>query len=108
MILRGEGWVAPQDLHFGTHRFDEVVTANGRSVGALEVRSRPPLTWLQREALRLAKERQELKRADFMARCGISRQVAGRELAGLVRVGLLRQVSAGRGARYVSAPRPGD
>ena len=32
-----------------------------------------------------------------MARCGISRQVAGRELAGLVRAGLLRPAGAGVG-----------
>ncbi len=108
MILRGECWVAPQDLHFGPVRFAKVVTAKGRSVDEVEARSRPPLAWVQREALRLAEERQEFRRADFMARCGISRQVAGRDLAGLVRAGLLRQVGAGRGVRYVAASPPGD
>jgi transcriptional regulator with GAF, ATPase, and Fis domain len=87
MILRIEGWVTAEDLDVGA------------------ARSRP-LTLLQREALRLAAERQELRRADFMASCRISRQVAGRELAGLVRSGLLTQVGTGRGARYVRAAAP--
>jgi two-component system response regulator HydG len=108
MVLRGKGRVVPQDLHFGPVRFAKLGAANGRSVDPMEARPRPPLTWLQREARRLAEERQELRRVDFMARCGISRQVAGRELAGLVSAGVLRQVGAGRGARYVSAPPPGD
>jgi len=108
MVLRGEGRVAPQDLHFGPVRFAQVVPAKGRAVDMVEARARPSLTWVQHEALRLAEERRELRKADFMARCDISRQVAGRELAGLVRAGLLRQVGAGRGARYVPAPPPGD
>ena len=36
-----------------------------------------------------------------MARCRISREVARRELVGLVRLGLLRRIGFGRGARYV-------
>ena len=92
--------MAPQDLHFGPVRFGKVVPAKGRSMDVVEARSRPPLTWVQREALRLAEERRELRRADFMARCGISRQVAGRELVGLVRAGLLRQVGAGCHGRW--------
>jgi hypothetical protein len=61
------------------------------------------LARLQREALCLAEERHELRRADFLARCGISRRVAG-----LVKAGLLRQVRAWREARYVAAPPSGD
>ena len=52
------------------------------------------LTWLQREALRLTSERQEVRRGDFMARCGISREVARRELAGLVKAGKYPRVEA--------------
>ena len=38
----------------------------------------PPLTWVQHEPLCLAEEGRELRRADVMARCGVSRQGAGR------------------------------
>lgn len=59
------------------------------------------LSRLQHEALRIVFERHEVRRRDFIARCGISREVARRELASLVRLGLLRRVGFGRGARYV-------
>jgi two-component system response regulator HydG len=91
MILRGEGWIRPEDLR---------VAAGGRAAKPGQRRS-GRLTWLQREALRLAREWSELRRADFMACCGISRKVAGRELGRLVRAGVLRRVGQGRGARYV-------
>ena len=63
------------------------------------------LTPAQRQALRLAANRGEVRRADVMARCGISREVARRELAGLVRVGAVRREGRGRGARYVPVSR---
>ena len=44
MVLRGEGRVAPQDLHFGPVRFAKGVPASGRSVDMVEARSRPPFT----------------------------------------------------------------
>jgi predicted HTH transcriptional regulator len=59
------------------------------------------LSWLQHEALRIVSVRREVRRRDVIARCRISREVARRELAGLVRLGLLRRVGLGRGARYV-------
>jgi DNA-binding NtrC family response regulator len=59
------------------------------------------LSWLQREALRILSERHEVRRRDFIARCRVSREVARRELTGLVRLGLLRRVGLGRATRYV-------
>src|SRR5712691_2562934 len=59
------------------------------------------LSWLQHEALGIVSERREVRRRDIIARCRISREVARRELAGLVRLGLLRRVGLGRVARYV-------
>lgn len=96
MVLRGEGWVRPEDLHLAAVR-----VARPGAADSVETRSQRPLTWLQQEALRLTEERRELRRADLMARCCISRQMAGRLLARLVKTGLLTQIGAGRGARYV-------
>jgi predicted HTH transcriptional regulator len=59
------------------------------------------LSSLQHEALRIASELREVRRRDLIARCGISREVARRQLASLVRLGLLRPMGSGRGARYV-------
>jgi predicted HTH transcriptional regulator len=59
------------------------------------------LSWLQHEALRIVSERHEVRRRDIIARCRTSREAARRELAGLVRLGLLRRIGRGRGARYV-------
>ena len=52
-------------------------------------------------ALRIVSEQHEVRRRDIVARCRISREVARRELAGLVRLGLLRRIGLGRGARYM-------
>jgi DNA-binding NtrC family response regulator len=100
MVLKGKGWVTPRDLHFGPIRFVEVAAAGSRSVDAREAQTPVEFTWLQREALSLAAERREVRRAELVARCGISREVARRELAGLVRAGLLRRIGTGRGVRY--------
>ena len=100
MILRAVGWVTPADLNVGPAR---VRTAPGRvhegdseGPGLLL-----PLTWSQREALRVAAERREVRRRDLMVRCDISREVARRELALLARGGLLERLGRGRAARYV-------
>lgn len=79
-------------------------TASDRAAG---VEGRPgdaPLSWLQREALRLAAEQREVRRRDLVARCRVSREVARRALVGLVRLGLLRRIGGGRSARYVPPP----
>jgi hypothetical protein len=43
-----------------------------------------------------------VRRADLVARCGISHEIARRALAGLERLGLLRRIGLGRATRYVS------
>jgi DNA-binding NtrC family response regulator len=104
MIFRGQGLLRPEDLnksHIRLGRLEPTV------VPARDVTSSETLTWSQREALRLVAERRELRRRDFMACCGVSREIARRELSSLVRVGLLRRVGSGRGARYVPVPRDG-
>ena len=60
------------------------------------------LSWLQHEVLRIATERREVRRADLVARCRVSHEVARRALAGLARLRLLRRVGLGRATRYVS------
>jgi DNA-binding NtrC family response regulator len=59
------------------------------------------LSWLQQEVLRIASGQREVRRRDVIARCRISREVARRALVSLVRLGLLRRIGFGRGARYV-------
>jgi len=104
MILRGEGWLELErrDVNLRLNPFRAwpplTGTVNTRRMNSAFVSD---LTRLQREALRLTAERQEVRRGDFMARCGISRAVAKRELAGLVRAGLLWRRGSGRGVRYV-------
>lgn len=46
-------------------------------------------------------QQREVRRSDIVARCRISREVARRELAALVGLGLLRRIGFGRGTRYV-------
>ena len=96
MIFRGGGSLRPEDLDLGRVRLAPLADVK---VG--DVPSPRTLTWSQREALRMVSERREVRRRDFMARCGISRELARRELVGLVALGLLRRVGHGRGARYV-------
>lgn len=97
MIRRRGGWVTAEDVILPKLRRER----RPEAVLALEA----SLTPAQRQALRLAANRGEVRRADVMARCGISREVARRELAGLVRVGAVRREGRGRGARYVPVSR---
>ena len=59
------------------------------------------LTWPEREALRLASRRRQVRRAEPMRRFHISREGAHRCLTALVGHGLLRRIGFGRGARYM-------
>lgn len=101
MIFRSDGWITPGDLDLSRPRRGEIgegtTVAQRQGVPA----AKAELSWLQHEALRVVCERREVRRRDIIARCQISREVARRELAGLVRLGLLRRVGFGRGARYV-------
>ena len=87
MIFRGGGSLRPEDLDLGRVRLAPLADVK---VG--DVPSPRTLTWSQREALRMVSERREVRRRDFMARCGISRELARRELVGLVALGLLQRV----------------
>jgi DNA-binding NtrC family response regulator len=102
MILSDGDSITPEDLDLPGRR-ERDVEAGTTGVERQGVSlAHSDLTWLQHEALRLVAERREVRRREFIARCRISREVARRELAGLVRLGLLRRVGFGRGARYVA------
>jgi two-component system, NtrC family, response regulator HydG len=103
MILRGTGWVAPGDLNLGAVQFPGAAPAHGRARGVVP-QWRPPLTGLERQALRLAGRRRGLRTSEFMARCGLSRHAAWRALARLVKEGLLKPVGIGKATRYVTTP----
>ncbi len=98
MIFRRGEWITPEDLDLlMPGDFD------AKAGAALHEPADPKaaLSWLQHEALRIVAERRELRRREFIARFRVSREVARRELAGLVQRGLLRLIGRGRGARYV-------
>jgi DNA-binding NtrC family response regulator len=98
MIFRGQGVLQPEDLNLSRVRLGRPQPA---VVPAGDVPLPETLTWSQRETLRIVAERSEVRRRDVMARCGISRELARRELCGLVALGMLRRVGHGRGCRYV-------
>ncbi len=106
MIVRAEGWLTSIDLNVRYPRFRAAVAPPAHHPDLLDGSLLPPLTWAQREALRIAAEHHEVRRRDLMARCGISREVARRVLVSLVQHGLLQRVGRGRGARYVPTASP--
>jgi hypothetical protein len=63
--------------------------------------ARAGLGWLQREALRIASERPEVRRQDLVAQDRVSRDLALRALGGLAGCRLLRRIGLGRATRYV-------
>jgi hypothetical protein len=72
------------------------------SVDVVDVaQSRPPLTWLSGRTFRLAKERQELRRTDFITGCGILLARCRMGLAALVRAGLFSKWALGLDVRFV-------
>jgi DNA-binding NtrC family response regulator len=101
MIFRRGEWIGPEDLDLSTSRAEDVVNHVGATDHGDAPAMNDELSWLQREALRLAFRRRELRRRELVERCGVSREVAHRGLTGLVRLGLLRRIGSGRGARYV-------
>jgi DNA-binding NtrC family response regulator len=101
MIFGSGERIVPGDLDLTMRRSIDV-GEDAPAVGRQGVAAtKGPLSWLQHEAMRIVSERREVRRRDIIARCRISREVARRELAGLVRLGLLRRIGFGRGARYV-------
>jgi two-component system response regulator HupR/HoxA len=101
MIFKSGDWITPEELDLPMPRIADVADCKAGAEGHATPDVKAALSWLQHEALRIVSERREVRRRDIIARCRISREVARRELAGLVRLGLLRRVGAGRGARYV-------
>ena len=89
------GWVTPEDI---------VLPRLRRGIGFRTGRGRCGirLTPVQEQALQLKAANGEVRRADLVARCRVSHEVARRALAGLARLGLLRRVGLGRATRYVS------
>jgi DNA-binding NtrC family response regulator len=101
VIFKDGEWITSRDLELLMRRAAEIA----KGAGALEHHGVPAataaLSWLQHEALQIVSERHEVRRRDLIARCRISREMARRELVGLVRLGLLRRIGFGRGAHYV-------
>ena len=91
MIFGGSGWINVEDVDQRWRAKTEAVPGSG------------PLTWCQEEALRMASGGPGVRRHDLMARCGISREAARKELVALVQAGLLRRLGGGRSSRYVRA-----
>jgi hypothetical protein len=58
-------------------------------------------TWPQREAVRIATIRGEIRRADLMTRCGISTESARRDLVAPVEREVMKRLGHGRGDRYI-------
>jgi two-component system response regulator HupR/HoxA len=100
MIFKSGDRITPGDLELPMGRGRDVAEGAPVEPHGVPV-TEAALSWLQREALRIASARREVRRSDIIARCRISREVARRELVGLVRLGLLRRIGFGRGARYV-------
>jgi DNA-binding NtrC family response regulator len=99
IFARGD-WITSEDLDLRTPRHFPAESQAGVERDG-RAHATAALNWLQHEALRMAAERGEVRRREFIARFRISRQVAWRALGGLVRLGLLRLIGRGRGARYV-------
>jgi DNA-binding NtrC family response regulator len=99
MIFQRSGWLQPEDLGLpdtaSEHRPHP--DADDGSPGGVG-----DLTWPQREALRIVRERGEVQRGDLIERCRISTEAARRVLVSLVQLRLLRRVGGGRGVRYVA------
>ncbi len=100
MIFVETEWIQPQDL--GLPALDDVPRspmACGRPSDGGEA-PLPALTLRQREALGLVSQYGAIRRADLMARFGVSGKTARRDLVALVQFGLLRRSGSGRGSRY--------
>ncbi len=101
MIFRRGDWITGEDLDLRTSARPDIGESKADAERHGRAGANAALSWLQHEALRIVAGRHELRRREFIARFRISREVARQELAGLVRLGLLRLIGRGRGARYV-------
>jgi len=98
MILKGRGWLQPQDLTL--QEAAEEAAASIESSEAADVTRQ--LGSRQRVALELVRAHGVVTRSQLAAACGISGELARRELQALVSLGLLRRAGHGRGTRYQS------
>jgi DNA-binding NtrC family response regulator len=96
MILKRRGSLRPQDLTL-QEPAEGPVASTGPTEGAEVTRK---LGSRQRVALELAHAHGVVTRSQLAAACGISGELARRELQGLTRLDLLRRTGYGRGTRY--------
>jgi two-component system response regulator AtoC len=96
MILKGRGWLRAEDLTLEEPAEDRPASTDPTQ-GAEATRR---LGRRQRVALELARAHGAVTRSQLAAACGISGELARRELQALVSLELLRRVGKGRGTRY--------
>jgi DNA-binding NtrC family response regulator len=96
MIVKNQGWLRPQDLTL-QEAAEETAASTDSSEAADVTRY---LGSRQRVALELARAHGFVTRSRLAAACGISGELARRELHALVALGLLRRGGEGRGTRY--------
>jgi len=99
MIFQRSGWLQPEDLGLPATVSERGPFPDGEKGHSGGVGD---LTWPQREALRIVRDRREVQRGDLIERCRFSTEAARRVLVSLVQLGLLRRIGGGRGVRYVS------
>jgi DNA-binding NtrC family response regulator len=96
MILKARGSLQPQDLSLQGSE-EETLASTNSPEGAETTRH---LSSRQRVALELARAHGVVTRSQLAAACGISGELARRELQALAHLGLLRRSGHGRGTRY--------
>ena len=102
MVLKGAGWITPEDLELAPLP-DEGATVEVAGTGEHgddSEHDRADLASARGLPDRAAQG--EVRRADLVARCRVSHELARRALAGLGRLELLRRVGLARATRYVS------
>jgi DNA-binding NtrC family response regulator len=106
VIETEDGMIRPADLGLGDDDAGAGVTDEVRSGDRSSHRAYGGLTSRQSAVLRLAERSGSVRRADLIARFGISREAARQDLVALVRAGVLTRSGACRGTVYraISAP----
>jgi DNA-binding NtrC family response regulator len=96
MILKGRGWLQPQDLSI--HREEDDIAVPTGPAATTEASRH--LGRRQQVALAIVHAHGAVTRSQLATACGISGELARRELQALARLGLLRRTGQGRGTRY--------
>jgi DNA-binding NtrC family response regulator len=99
MILKGQGWLRPENLSLDAVSHSEGVAI----VDVQSGESRHGLSDRQQVALELARTHGAVTRSQLAADCRISGELARRELQALARLGFLRCTGQGRGTRYLGS-----